>query len=95
MMRATQDAADRLHAVTGNADHIIGTVLADAGYNSDANLNAEGRTGYRPGQRTGPGPPPPRNRPTGHHHRAHPHAKSTPPTPPPKAETSTNVAERQ
>jgi transposase len=42
MMRATQDAAARLHAVTGNADHIIGTVLADAGYNSDANLNADG-----------------------------------------------------
>ena len=42
MMRATQDAAARLHAVTGNADHIIGTVLADAGYNSDANLKADG-----------------------------------------------------
>lgn len=42
MMRATQDAAARLHAVTGNADHVIGTVLADAGYNSDANLKADG-----------------------------------------------------
>ncbi len=42
MMRAAQDAAARLHAVTGNADHVIGTVLADAGYNSDANLKADG-----------------------------------------------------
>jgi len=42
MMRATQEAAARLHAVTGNADHVIGTVLADAGYNSDANLKADG-----------------------------------------------------
>ena len=42
MMRATQDAAARLHAVTGNADHVIGTVLADAGYNRDANLKADG-----------------------------------------------------
>ena len=45
MMRAAQDAAARIHAVTGNADHHIGTVLADAGYHSDANLNATGRTG--------------------------------------------------
>lgn len=42
MMRAAQEAATRMHAATGNADHVIGTVLADAGYNSDANLNAEG-----------------------------------------------------
>ena len=42
MMQAAQDAAARLHAVTGHADHVIGTVLADAGYNSDANLNADG-----------------------------------------------------
>lgn len=35
-------AAARLHAVTGNADHVIGTVLTDAGYNSDANLKANG-----------------------------------------------------
>src|SRR4051812_21226588 len=42
MMRATQDAAAQTYAVTGNADHVIGTVLADAGYNSDANLNADG-----------------------------------------------------
>lgn len=42
MMRATQDAAARLHVVTGNADHLIGTLLADAGYNSDANLTADG-----------------------------------------------------
>lgn len=42
MMRATQEAAARLHAVTGNADHLIGVVLADAGYNSEANLNADG-----------------------------------------------------
>lgn len=42
MMRAAQEAAARIHAVTGHADHVIGTVLADAGYNSDANLNADG-----------------------------------------------------
>ena len=42
MMRAAQEAAARMHALTGNPDHMIGTVLADAGYNSDANLNAEG-----------------------------------------------------
>jgi hypothetical protein len=42
MMRAAQHAADRIHAVTQNPDHMIGTVLADAGYNSDANLNADG-----------------------------------------------------
>jgi transposase len=42
MMRAAQDAAARMHALTGSIDHVIGTVLADAGYNSDANLNAEG-----------------------------------------------------
>jgi transposase len=42
MMNAAQEAAARLHAATGNADHVIGTVLADAGYNSDANLKADG-----------------------------------------------------
>jgi len=42
MMQAAQEAATRMHTVTGNADHIIGTVLADAGYNSEANLNADG-----------------------------------------------------
>ena len=42
MMRAAQDAATRIHAATGNTDHVIGTVLADAGYNSDANLTAAG-----------------------------------------------------
>ena len=42
MMRAAQQAAARIHAATGNADHVIGTVLADAGYNSDANLNVDG-----------------------------------------------------
>lgn len=42
MMRAAQDAAARMHSLTGNTDHVIGTVLADAGYNSDANLKAEG-----------------------------------------------------
>ncbi|MGB0964380.1 MAG: transposase, partial [Mycobacterium sp.] len=42
MMQAARDAADRIHAVTGNADHLIGTVLADAGYSSDANLAAAG-----------------------------------------------------
>jgi transposase len=41
-MRAAQEAAARLHAVTRHADHVIGTVVADAGYNSDANLTADG-----------------------------------------------------
>ncbi len=42
MMQAAHDAAARMHAVTGNADHLVGTVLADAGYNSEANLAAAG-----------------------------------------------------
>ncbi|GAB3847189.1 hypothetical protein GCM10027610_066600 [Dactylosporangium cerinum] len=42
MMHATNEMADRLHRVTGSADHIVGTVLADAGYASDANLAASG-----------------------------------------------------
>src|SRR3954447_10121735 len=42
MMAAAQQVAARLHAVTGHADHVIGTVLADAGYNGDANLKAHG-----------------------------------------------------
>lgn len=42
MMRAAQEAAARMHSLTENTDHVIGTVLADAGYNSDANLKAEG-----------------------------------------------------
>jgi hypothetical protein len=42
MMCAAQEAAARIHAITGSTDHLIGTVLADAGYNSDANLEAEG-----------------------------------------------------
>lgn len=39
MMRATEQTAARLHAVTGNDDHLVGTVLAAA---SDANLAAAG-----------------------------------------------------
>ncbi len=42
MRRAAQQAAANIHTVIGHAHHVIGTVLADAGYNSDANLNAEG-----------------------------------------------------
>jgi len=42
MMRAAQDAAARIHTATGSTDHVIGIVLADAGYNSDANLAAAG-----------------------------------------------------
>jgi transposase len=42
MMHATQRAADRLHMLSGNDDHVVGTVLADAGYASDANLAAPG-----------------------------------------------------
>lgn len=30
------------HQTWGASDHVIGTVLAEAGYNSDANLNADG-----------------------------------------------------
>jgi transposase len=40
MMRAAKTTADRLHAITTNPDHLIGTVLADAGYASDTNLRA-------------------------------------------------------
>ena len=42
MMRAAQAVADRMHAVSGSSTHVIGTVLADAGYNSDTNISAEG-----------------------------------------------------
>ena len=42
MMHAAQEAAARMHTLTMNADHLIGTVLADAGYSSDANLKAAG-----------------------------------------------------
>ncbi|MFE3003058.1 transposase [Nocardia sp. NPDC059246] len=42
MMHAAQDVADRMFAVTASTDHVIGTVLADTGYSSDANLAAAG-----------------------------------------------------
>ncbi len=42
MMHAAPDAASLLHAHTGNADLMIGTLLADAGYASDANFAAPG-----------------------------------------------------
>jgi transposase len=42
MMRAAQNAAEQMHAASGSSSHVIGTVLADAGYSSDANLNADG-----------------------------------------------------
>ena len=42
MMRAAQDAADAAAAITGSPDQTIGTVLADAGYPSEANLTAPG-----------------------------------------------------
>lgn len=42
MMHTTQNVAARLHARTGNSQHVLGTVLADAGYDSDANLTAAG-----------------------------------------------------
>ena len=42
MMHAAQHAAASLHAQTGSDDHLLGTVLADAGYASDANLAAAG-----------------------------------------------------
>lgn len=42
MMHAAQQTADRLHAATGSSEHRIGTLLADAGYNSNTNLTAKG-----------------------------------------------------
>jgi hypothetical protein len=42
MMHAAQRAAARLHALTDNQHHLVGTVLADAGYPADANLTAPG-----------------------------------------------------
>ncbi len=42
MMQAAQEAATRMHTLTRNPDHVIGTVLADAGYNSETNLAADG-----------------------------------------------------
>lgn len=42
MMQTAEHTAARLHAVTGNDDHLVGTVLADAGYASDANLATAG-----------------------------------------------------
>ena len=42
MMHAAQQAATHLHTLTDNDDHLIGTVLADAGYAADANLTAPG-----------------------------------------------------
>ncbi len=42
MMQASIETAGVLHAQTGIADHIIGVVLADAGYCSEANLSAPG-----------------------------------------------------
>jgi transposase len=69
MMDAAQQAATDLHAATGRDEHIIGTVLADAGYCSEANLAAPGpdrlialrnrRTQSRAAQDTpATGPPP-------------------------------------
>jgi hypothetical protein len=42
MMNAAQATADRLHEQTRDPGHVIGVVLADAGYASDANLAAPG-----------------------------------------------------
>jgi hypothetical protein len=42
MMRAAEVAASRCHDMTASPDSQIGTVLADAGYASDANLAAPG-----------------------------------------------------
>jgi hypothetical protein len=42
MMNAAQATADRLHEQTRDPGHVIGVVLADAGYASDANLVAPG-----------------------------------------------------
>jgi transposase len=70
MMEAAQKAASVLHDVTGKEEHVIGTVLADAGYCSDANLAAPGpdrlialsksRDQSKAAERTpATGPPPP------------------------------------
>ena len=42
MMQAAMASADRMHAITGHEDHVIGIVLADAGYDSDRNVTAPG-----------------------------------------------------
>lgn len=42
MMHAAQAVAEHLHHRTGDPRHVIGTVLADAGYASDANLAEPG-----------------------------------------------------
>jgi transposase len=42
MMRAVQDSAAQLNALTSSTDHLIGTLLADAGYPSQDNLTAHG-----------------------------------------------------
>jgi hypothetical protein len=42
MMHAAQRTAKHLHRRTDRPEHVIGTVLADAGYASDANLAAPG-----------------------------------------------------
>jgi len=42
MMHAVEQTAEQLHQRTGHSGHLIGTVLADAGYASDANLAAPG-----------------------------------------------------
>jgi len=42
MMRAVQDAAAQLNSLTRSTDHLIGTLLADAGYPSHDNLTADG-----------------------------------------------------
>lgn len=71
MMDAAQQAAARLHEATGREEHVIGTVLADAGYCSEANLAAPGpdrlialaksRDQSRAAQQApATGPPPPR-----------------------------------
>jgi hypothetical protein len=42
MMRAATRAAAGLHAVTGNDQHLVGTILADAGYATEVNLAGPG-----------------------------------------------------
>jgi len=70
MMQAAANAAAVMHAATGHEDHLVGTVLADAGYNSDTNLNAPGPNrlialgkgrdlARSSAQRPAHGPPPP------------------------------------
>lgn len=77
MMRAAQNAAARVYAATGNTDHVIGTVLADAGAATRI-LLPQARIGssrwVRNATRPALGQKSP---PTGRHRPMRPHARPT------------------